>query len=66
MEGVAVETDVAFTIDFWISPTAESFMTKSVHWITQDWRLKTRIMGTINFPRQHIATNILDKLMDCV
>ena len=47
MEGVAAETDVAFRTNFWKSPIAKSFMTMSMHWITQDWRLKTRIMGTI-------------------
>ena len=36
MEGVAAEMDVAFTTDFWTSPTAESFMAISMHWITQD------------------------------
>ena len=51
MEGVAAETDVAFTTDFWASLTAESFMTMSMHWITQDWPLKMRIMGTIYFPQ---------------
>ena len=64
MEEVHRETDVAFTTDFWTSPTAESFMTMSMHWITRDWRLKTRIMGTINFPERHTARNISDKLMD--
>ena len=64
MEGVAAEMDVAFTTNFWTSPTAESFMTMSLHWITQGWRLKTRIMGMINFPQQHIAANISKKLMD--
>ena len=64
MQGVAAETDVAFTTDFWTSPTAESFMTMSMHWITQDWRLKTRIMGTTYFPQQHTAANISKKLME--
>ena len=36
----------------------------SMHWITQDWRLKMRIMGMINFPQRHTAANISDKLMD--
>ena len=31
MEGVVAETDVAFTTDFWTSPTAESFLTMSMH-----------------------------------
>ena len=35
MEGVAAETDVAFMNDFWTNPIAESFMTMSMHWITQ-------------------------------
>ena len=64
MEGFAAETDVAFTTDFWTSPTAESFITMSMHWITQDWRLKTRIMGTTYFPQQHTAANISKKLME--
>ena len=42
----------------------ESFMTMSMHWITQDWRLKTRILGTIGFPKDHTAANISEKLMD--
>ena len=64
MEGVAAETDVAFMTDFWTSPTAESFMTVSMHWITQDWRLETLIMGTIHSPQQHTAANTSKKLME--
>ena len=64
MEGVAAETDVAFTTDVWTSPIAESFMMMSMHWITQDWPLKMRIMGTIYFPQQHTAANISKKLME--
>ena len=64
MEGVAVETDIAFMTDFWTSPTGESFMTMSMLWITRDWHLKTRILGMINFPQDHTAPNIPKKLMD--
>ena len=64
MQGVAAEMHVAFTTDFWTSPTAESFITMSMHWITQDWRLKTRIMGTTFFPQQHTAANISKKLIE--
>ena len=64
MEGVAAKTDVAFMTDFWTSPIAKSFMTMSMHWITQDWRLKTHIMGTIYFPQQHTGANISKKLME--
>ena len=64
MQKVGAETDVAFTTDFCTSPIAESFMMMSMHWITHDWRLKTRIMGTIFFPHQHTAANISKKLME--
>ena len=64
MEEVARETDIAFTTDFWTSSKGESFMTMSMHWITQDWRLKTHILGTVSFPKDHTAVNISEKLMD--
>ena len=64
MEDVAKETDIAFMTDFWTSLMGESFMTMSMHWITQDWRLKTRILGMISFPKDHTAANISEKLMD--
>ena len=64
MEEVAKETDIAFTTDFWTSPTGESSMTISMHWITRDWHLKTHIMGMISFPKDHTTANILEKLMD--
>ena len=64
MEEVAKETDIAFTTDFWTNLMGESFMMMSMHWITRDWRLKTRIMGTISFPKDHTTVNISKKLMD--
>ena len=64
MKGVATETDIAFTTDFWTSPIGESFMTMSMHCITWGWRLKTHILGMINFPQDHTAANISNKLMD--
>ena len=64
MEEVAKETDIALTTSFWMSPMGESFITMSMHWITQDWRLKTRIMGMISFPKDHTAASISEKLMD--
>ena len=39
-------------------------MTMSMHWIPQDWHLKTRVLGTICFLKDHTAVNILKNLMD--
>ena len=35
-----------------------------MHWIAWDWRLKTRILGTASFPKDHTTANISEKLMD--
>ena len=64
MEGVAAEMEIAFTTDFWTSLIAKSFMTMNMHWITRGWHLKARILGMINFPQDHTAANISNKLMD--
>ena len=53
---IAAGMNIDFTTDFWTSPTTESFMTMSMHWITWDWRLKMRILGTSHF---------LDKTYHC-
>ena len=39
-------------------------MTMSMHWITQDWSLKTHILGMINFLEDHTTVNFSETLMD--
>ena len=36
----------------------------SMHWRTWDWSLKTRILGTMNFPGKHTVANISDRLLN--
>ena len=64
MVQIAAETDIAFTTDFWTRPASKSFMTMSMHWIMQDWRLRTRILGAMHFPKKHTATNISDSFLN--
>ena len=64
MEEVPKKIHIAFTMDFWTSPMGESFLTMSMHWIAQDWHLNTHIFGMRSFPKDHIAMNISEKLMD--
>ena len=61
---IAAGTDIAFTTNFWTSPTAESFITMSMHWITWNWRLKTCFLGTMHFPKKHTTANIYDRLLN--
>ena len=39
-------------------------MKMSMYWITCEWRLKTRKLGTMHFPKKHTATNISDRLLN--
>ena len=39
-------------------------MTMSMHSITRDWCLTTRILGTMHFPEKHTAANISDRLLN--
>ena len=59
---IVAKTDIASTANFWTSPTSESFMTMSRHWIMRYWRLKMRILGPMHFPEKHTAPNIFERL----
>ena len=61
---IAARTDIVFMTDFWTSPTSESFIMMSMHWITWDSSLKTRILGTMHFSEEHTAANISDRLLN--
>ena len=61
---IVTETDIAFTTDFWTSLASESFTTMRMHWITWDWRLQMRILGTMHFPEKHSNANISDRLLN--
>ena len=39
-------------------------MTMSMHWITWDWLLKSRTLGTMHFPKKHTIANIFDRLLN--
>ena len=57
-------TCTTFTTDFWTSLISESFVTVSMHWITRDWCLKTRILGTMHFPKKHTTVNIFERFLN--
>ena len=61
---IETKTDIAFTTDFWMSPTSESFMMMSMHRITWDWHLKTCMLGIMHFPKRHTVANISDHLLN--
>lgn len=48
----------ASTTDLWSSRNTEPYMSFTVHFLTQDFELKTRCMETMYFPDAHTGENI--------
>ena len=42
---VQKETRLAMTTDIWSSRAADSYLTATVHWIDDEWRLRKKILG---------------------
>ena len=55
---------VALTSDIWTSAAQDAFITVTVHYIGEDWRMHTRILGTTVFNEKHDSVNIERKLSD--
>ncbi|GFS04731.1 zinc finger BED domain-containing protein 1 [Elysia marginata] len=56
--------DVSITTDCWTSRTVESFITVTVHFITKDWQLKSRVLTTTTLQGPHTADNLSTTLRD--
>ncbi|GFR68188.1 zinc finger BED domain-containing protein 1 [Elysia marginata] len=56
--------DVSITTDCWTSRAVESFITVTVHFITKDWQLKSRVLTTLTLQGLHTADNLSTTLRD--
>ncbi|XP_034145490.1 zinc finger BED domain-containing protein 4-like [Esox lucius] len=56
----------ACTTDLWSSRTTEPYISLTVHFLDQDFELKTRCLQTSYFPGQHTAENIACGLNDAL
>ena len=56
---------VALTTDHWTSGATESFMTVTIHYIDDEWILRSCVLHTIEMPESHTAQNIADRLIAC-
>ncbi len=54
----------ASTTDLWSSRTTEPYMSYTVHFLTQDFELRTRCLGVVYFPESHTSENIAHGLRD--
>ena len=53
---------VAFTTDIWTSPTMESFISLTVHWVDQEWYLHRWTPYVRHFPDRHTGSQIKIKI----
>ena len=49
---------VALTSDLWTSRTKESYLTITCHFVTSAWELKSLVLETFGFEKDHTAENI--------
>ena len=67
-----VETEVsnveyyAVTTDLWSSRTTEPYISLTVHFIDEDFKLKSRCLQTAFFPENHTSENIAAGLREAV
>lgn len=54
----------ASTTDLWSSRTTEPYMSFTVHYITENFEMKTRCLETAYFPESHTGENIAATLRD--
>ncbi|CAI5669823.1 unnamed protein product [Oreochromis niloticus] len=54
----------ASTTDLWSSRTTEPYMSFTVHFLTEDFELKTRCLETVYFPDSHTSENIAHVLRE--
>ena len=49
---------VALTSDLWTSRTTESYLTITCHFVTSTWELKSLVLETFGFKKDHTTENI--------
>ena len=49
---------IALTSDLWTSRTTESYLTITCHFVTSTWELKSLVLETFGFKKDHTTENI--------
>lgn len=54
-------SNICLTIDFWTSRAVNSYLGITCHFI-ENWKLKSRVLETVNIEESHTSSNIVDNL----
>ena len=57
---------LSITTDTWTSLAAESYLTITVHYLSDDWVLKSRVLGTMQLDGRHTSANLQQWILDMV
>ncbi|KAJ4929913.1 hypothetical protein JOQ06_018933 [Pogonophryne albipinna] len=60
------DKSVSLTTDLWTSCTMDPYITITVHYITDTWELKSRVLRTTIMPERHTAVNIAQRLKETI
>ena len=56
--------NVAFTTDIWTSRVTEAYITLTVHYIDEDWNLKSSVLTTEEMPERHTGVNTTQRIQE--
>ena len=54
------------TSDMWSSQTMEPYMSYTIHFIDQDWKLQSRCLQTLHVPEDHTAKTLADGMKEVI
>ena len=63
-DSISVTKHYAATTDLWSSVTSAPYMTYTVHFIDQEWNLKSWCLQTLFVPQDHDADNLADVMVE--
>lgn len=58
LERLALVKNVCLTTDLWISKSKSSFMTFTVHFVTEKFQMMSKVLSTVNVPENHTSVNL--------
>ena len=62
----SIKTKYSLTTDIWTSFVNDAYISLTVHYIDDCWKMRSYTMATYSFPEQHTGDNIVEKLKEVV
>ena len=66
MRGIFCADSVAITADIWTSITTDSYLTVTIHYLSEEWEMKSIVSGTLPLLESHTADNLATWIKEMV